>query len=196
MTFSYQLRAPILHPSKVGGATGRSTSKRRSLFRMLARMTALLGLAAATGLCVSALVPASASAATGPVTFHNRFYTGACLDSNYHDPAASNPNQGAVYADPCNGGNYQNWNLVGDTIVDAQTEHCLDSDTHYGSSGNAYTLPCNGGDYQNWQITEDTWGYEIKDAQTGFCLTTSATPGKPVRVYTAPCTGSTYASWR
>jgi hypothetical protein len=133
----------------------------------------LLGLTAVAVAGVVALVVvgfAHAASAQVSVNFVN-YWTNYCLDSNYHDPAASNPSQGAVYSLPCNGGNYQNWNpglgSSGLTIVDQQTGLCLDSNY----DGAVYTLPCNGGNYQNWNIYSNSWGYvSIEDAQTGMCL--------------------------
>lgn len=131
--------------------------------------TTLLGLAAA-GLCLPALAATPARAA-GTTVFPNH-ESGYCLDSNYHDPKALNQDQGAVYVDPCNAGNYQNWELKavsgGINFIDAQTRKCLDSD----GSGHAYTLTCNGDTNQKWHITPGpgTGTLRIQNAQTGLYL--------------------------
>jgi serine/threonine-protein kinase len=106
-------------------------------------------------------VPASAASALSVVSWQNVGTTN-CLDSNYN---------GDVYSLPCNGGNYQNWNVYlasgGLTIVDAQTGRCLDSNYN----GDVYSLPCNGGNYQNWNLSPSTsGGVYIQNAQTGLCL--------------------------
>jgi serine/threonine-protein kinase len=103
--------------------------------------------------------------------------TNLCLDSNYN---AFNHN---VYTDPCNGGNYQNWQFVLNTIVDAQTGLCLDSDIY----GNVYTDSCNTGNYQNWQF----FGYAIRNRQTRLCLDSDYNGN----AYTHACNGYTWQNW-
>jgi hypothetical protein len=125
--------------------------------------------------------------------------TGLCLDSNYHDPAASNPSQGAVYTDGCNGGNYQNWIATDGstfTLTDAQTGLCLDSNYN----GNVYTLPCNGGNYQNWTTATSGNGdsHVYINSQTGLCLDSNySNPAYPATgaVYTDGCNGGNYQNW-
>lgn len=97
--------------------------------------------------------------------------TQLCLDSNYHDPKAANPEQGAVYGENCNGGTYQKWNLAsvseGVNLIDQQTGKCLDSDYNRA----AYTLPCSGSSYQKWHIFYNARGYlVIQSAQTEYYL--------------------------
>ena len=67
--------------------------------------------ATASALVIAGLQIGPASAANGLTGTIQNVQTGLCLDSNSQDPAASNPSQGAVYTDGCNGGNYQNWNF-------------------------------------------------------------------------------------
>ena len=84
-------------------------------------------------------------------------------------------NNGNVYTDSCNTGNYQNWRFNVNTIVDAQTGLCLDSNIY----GNVYTDSCNGGNFQNWEF----FGNVIFDRQTRLCLQSDYYGN----VTTAPC---------
>ena len=104
-----------------------------------------------------------------------------CLDSNYN---AFNNN---VYTDSCNTGNYQNWQFKGNTIVDAQTGFCLDSDIY----GNVYTDSCNTGNYQNWEF----WGNIIFNRQTRWCLDTGNYDPSNGNVYTQPCNEGGSQTW-
>jgi hypothetical protein len=123
----------------------------------------LLGLSAAGGAValVLALIPAAPANASMTSILKN-YQTGYCLDCNWHDPAASNPDQGAVYANPaCNGGNWQEWTATQNAngtyeVQDGETDYCLDSNWHDPAASNpdqgkVYTLPCNGGTWQGWE---------------------------------------------
>jgi chitinase len=103
--------------------------------------------------------------------------TGLCLDSDSY-----NSNWGSVYTDSCNTGNYQNWQFKVNTIVDAQTGFCLDSDIY----GNVYTDSCNGGNYQNWEL----WGNVMINRQTKWCL-----DGNNGNVSTQPCNEGESQKW-
>ena len=85
--------------------------------------------------------------------------TGLCLDTGNYSPTNGN-----VYTDGCNyySVNSQNWQFKVNTIVNAETGLCLDSNY----AGQVYTDSCNGGNFQNWQF----WGNTIRDRQTGLCL--------------------------
>jgi hypothetical protein len=115
----------------------------------------------------------TAPASYGSYNIHDA-QTGRCLDSN---------TTGSAYSQPCNGGNYQNWQTSGTNLIDAQTGRCLDSNT----TGSAYTQPCNGGNYQNWY----SLGSVLIDAQTGRCLDSNTTGS----LYTQPCNGGNYQNW-
>lgn len=119
--------------------------------RRLLTLTVAAVLGAAT-FAASSAAPASAATV---LTVYNRL-TDYCLDSNYHDPAAANPQQGAVYAGPCNGGNYQNWGIYGNSnggasFMDMQTGLCLDTWSVFPTY--IYTSPCSSPDYgQQWYL--------------------------------------------
>jgi hypothetical protein len=162
--------------------------------------------ASASALVIVGLDIGPASADNFPPSTFQDAQTGLCLDSNYQDPAASNPSQGAVYTDGCNGGNYQNWsgvdtyqgsNLDTFNLVDDQTGLCLDSN----DNGNVYTLPCNGGNYQNWtSVTEPGTSQTLVfiNFQTGLCLDSNySNPNYPAvgAVYTGGCNGGNYQNW-
>lgn len=78
------------------------------------------------------------------VTFRNVEHRSRCLDSN----AA-----GAVYAESCNGGNYQKWYIEdrggnNRSLKNVATGRCLDIGQNRPS-----TTPCNGGNrYQTFQL--------------------------------------------
>lgn len=106
--------------------------------------------------------------------------SGYCLDSNTN---GKGNNVGAVYVIPCNGGDYQKWDIYLDTsdgyyqLVDRATARCLDS--NFGASrsplvsGDAYALPCNGGPYQHWlwSATGVTAGaFAFQDIETTMYL--------------------------
>lgn len=170
----------------------------------------LTACAAALGAAVLMIAPAGAPALAASdssqtvVTFLSNYQTNLCLDSNGSDPAY--PAVGAVYTDPCNGGNtYQNWStaltgLATDAITfqDAETHFCLDSNY----AGKVYTDPCNGNNtYQNW-IYYFNGPYaeaQYQDLQTGWCLDSDySNPAYPATgaVYTSPCNwDNTFQNW-
>jgi hypothetical protein len=166
--------------------------------RVLAVCAALLGASALTvGLTVA---PASADILS-TISLQD-YQTYLCLDSNYSSP--SDPAVGAVYTDPCNGGNYQNWNLTtaGPVLQNAQTGLCLDSnysDPANPAVGAVYTDPCNGGAYQDWYFGGQGPGATLQDGQTGLCLDSNySNPQYPATgaVYTNPCNwNNTYQNW-
>ncbi|MBV8552551.1 MAG: ricin-type beta-trefoil lectin domain protein [Acidobacteriaceae bacterium] len=104
--------------------------------------------------------------------------TGLCLDTGNY-----NANNGNVYTDTCTGSSSQNWQFKVNTIVDAQTGLCLDSNYN----GNVYTDSCNTGNFQNWEF----YGGSIFDRRTGRCL-----QDNNGTVVTAACNvGNLYQAW-
>jgi hypothetical protein len=88
----------------------------------------------------------------GSVTYVN-FSTGLCLDSDNSNFPWVNGTVGNVYANWCNGGDYQKWlvawmgsNPAGFRLTDKATRHVLDSDPY----GRAYMMYDNGGANQRW----------------------------------------------
>jgi len=76
---------------------------------------------------------------------------GGCLDSNY---------SGSVYVLSCNGGNYQNWNIIPDDglneIQDAQTGLCLYDYalTIAAPTQSLQTKECDGNPAELWTVTK------------------------------------------
>jgi hypothetical protein len=149
----------------------------------------LITLAAALVVTVSLATPAHASLIYSGDYNIIHMENGYCLDSN----AAH-----SVYMLPCNGGNYQLWDVtsafdgtcVGDycadaysiTLKDVATGYCLDSN---GTS--VYTHVC-GGAYQTWDVYGET-DTLYQDA-TGLCLDGSGT-----NVYILSCNGGAFQNW-
>jgi hypothetical protein len=128
-------------------------------------------------------VPAHADVSIGEVTIIRSWSNGTCLDSNWG---------GAVYELPCNGGNYQNWQIIGDDLgsgwylvmlIDAQTDMCL---TH--NDDGMSTIPQLGGCiptiYSTWYLHEftDQYGHDVINLMnlgTGGCLDANSPGGEP-----------------
>ena len=175
-----------------------------------------LAVVASAALIVTAAVHAStegtASADSVVVLFVINSQTNLCLDSNYQDPNASNPQQGAVYALPCNGTTYQDWEFIRTgsdiakpyEIVNFQTGLCLDSNYQDPKASNpqqgaVYTLPCNGDAYQQWMGAPGNPNAAV-NLQTNLCLDSNyqdpkASNPQQGAVYTLPCNGGTYQNW-
>jgi hypothetical protein len=127
--------------------------------------------------------------------------TGFCLDSNYSDPG--NPQWGAVYTDPCNGGLFQEWAMTAQAngtvlLTDVQTGYCLDSNPS-NPSDTVYTDPCVGDASQEWYIgASNPWDFLFQNAQSGSILDSNyaASPGAVVgAVYADGCNGGAYQQW-
>jgi hypothetical protein len=149
----------------------------------------LITLAAALAVIVSVATPAHASLDYSGDYNVVHMENGYCLDSN---------SGYSVYMLPCNGGNYQLWdvtatfdgtcvgNTCGDgydlTLKDVATGYCLDSN---GTS--VYTHAC-GGAYQTWSVygEDDT----LTQDATGLCLDGSGT-----NVYILSCNGGAFQNW-
>ncbi|HNC10069.1 MAG TPA: RICIN domain-containing protein, partial [Anaerolineales bacterium] len=115
------------------------------------------------------------STPTSSITRYINVATGFCLDSNFENK---------VYAIPCNGGDFQNWEIKGKSIINVATGFCLDSNFN----GDVYAIDCNGGNFQNW----NRLGLTLVNVETGLCLGNEGTG-----VYTSSCdgSGSTYENW-
>jgi len=149
--------------------------------RRARRLTATVIASAAAGIMMVAL-PGSAEAQS--TTTLVNVSTQLCLDSNTN---------GDVYTLPCNGGNFQHWQLypAGSNsyhIIDVSTQRCLDSNT----SGNLYTLPCNGGNFQVWMMSGGSSPNSFQDLSTGMCLDSNASGN----AYTQACNGGNFQEWQ
>jgi len=125
---------------------------------------------AVVGLLGSLIVAAPANAAVS--------YTGN-LRNWTHDNCLDSDNGGNAYALPCNGGNYQNWQIQFyasidgfDTyrVVNQQTHRCLD-----GNDNSVYTNPCQDPNYwQKWRVLSSYNGstqyFAFQSVQTGRCV--------------------------
>jgi hypothetical protein len=115
------------------------------LRRALAGGVAALALATVTALGTGG--SAQAAGTMYDVQLKHGENTGFCLDSNY---------SGSVYILPCNGGNYQRWNVVSTSnnnyqLQDNQTGLCLYANWNWGTIV-PITQGCNSGDAdQNFQ---------------------------------------------
>jgi hypothetical protein len=133
-----------------------------NLRRNLAGGLAALALATATAFGTGG--SAQAAGTTYDVQLKHGENVGFCLDSNYG---------GSVYILPCNGGNYQRWNVVSDNsyyqLQDNQTGLCL-----FGGTGTPVTQPCNSPTAeQNFQWVNALGrdgGAEFWDPFGGRCL--------------------------
>ena len=150
----------------------------------------LITLVAALVVIVSVATPAHAALIYSGDHTIIHIENGYCLDSN---------SAKSVYMLPCNGGNYQLWDVtatfdgtcVGDycgdgyyiTLKDVATGYCLDSN---GKS--VYTHAC-GGAYQAWDVYSSTSDTLDQDA-TGLCLDGSGTS-----VYILSCNGGAFQNW-
>jgi hypothetical protein len=157
--------------------------------RMHVRTKTSLGIGiAAAALTAGVALPATASAtpAFSMTQVFKNTTTGTCLDSN---------SAGNVYTGPCNGGNYQNWENNGSTLVNAQTHRCLDSNF----AGNVYTGPCNGGNYQKWNFINHPSGISLQNVATERYLDVGLvyTPGgvEPGAVFTNSGTAASNNYW-
>jgi Ricin-type beta-trefoil lectin domain len=154
-------------------------------------------------------------AADGGLVFMD-VQTGLILDSNYRAPAAP-AGIGAVYTDPGNGGNYQNWGVTlfpglppfeggtspaTTTIQDAQTSLCLgDNGPDQAGAGTdaVGTSQCDGTGSQQWSIeAAGNPAVVIMNTQTGLCLDgNDQNPSDPAvgQVYTDTCAGHISELW-
>ena len=114
--------------------------------------------------------------------------TGLCLDSN---------EAGAIYGQPCNGGQYQRWTAIpiggASTHVvwlqDVQTGRCLNESN---TAGLLLTEPCTDSDtQQEWRWTGTNGGSTYQVLSVGLCLDGDSTG----LVLSNPC-GSASQNWQ
>jgi hypothetical protein len=151
--------------------------------RFLPWKSGVLRKAVLLAVVLGGLIPAVALTATpasaSTTTILRSWSNGACLDSNH---------AGQVYEDPCNGGNFQNWDLtfslnhLSETLIeDNQTGLCL---AHL--PGGMLTEGCNSADSaQIWVVATyiDSHGHQVlnidKTAPAGGCLDANSTAAGP-----------------
>lgn len=146
----------------------------------------LAAVAAALVAMFGMATPAHADVYSGGTYRLVHIQNGYCLDSN---------SSFDVYMLPCNGGNFQKWNVTlqdepcGDgacypqiTLQDVATGYCLD-----GNGTSLYTHVC-GGAYQVW--TGSTANSALEQGVTSVCLDGSGTS-----VYVLACNGGAYQNW-
>jgi hypothetical protein len=155
------------------------------------------------------------TAEDGGLVFMNAA-TGLVLDSNSQAPDAA-AGTGAVYTDPANGGDYQNWGVTvfpalpafaggtsptTSTIQDAQTNLCLNDngpDPAGPGSDSVSTGQCDGTASQQWSIeAAGSPAVVVMNTQTGLCLDgDDSDPADPAvgQVYTSTCVGHISELW-
>ena len=123
--------------------------------------------------------PTATPTATNPPATAGKTYvnvaTGLCLDSN---------NAGDLYTMACNGGDFQQWALLGDLIFDVSTNLHMESTADGKVSMTAHF----GYSSENWYQV----GQTIINMDSGRCLDSN----NAGQVYTLPCNGGDFQNWR
>jgi hypothetical protein len=172
--------------------TNRTRSPGPALMRVSARLAALALIALTAGVM---LAPETALAnGIGSTTILRDDATGLCLDSNYNYDA---------YTGGCNGGNYQNWNIVAVPgglarqvqLYDAQTGLCLYIPVD-GGVGTLIHSECDNNQDPNypsslWIWVGGTHGGQYYNPQVNRCLDSNQAGA----LYTQPCNGGNYQNW-
>ncbi|HMA93637.1 MAG TPA: ricin-type beta-trefoil lectin domain protein [Polyangiaceae bacterium] len=117
---------------------------------------------------------------------------GSCLGA----PLEHSVGESQIRVEPCSPNEYQNWQVVGDTLLSG--DRCLSASLEKGRGGSRAVLTeCNGSRAQSWLLNAVDSGLQLRNEETGLCLhDPGSDSARSEEVQLRPCEADPAQTWK